>query len=107
MFRLPLLLGMLCLGASAQIELPQTLFPATTYDFGTVKQGTKIVHGFAIHNRTHVPVTVQGLEFSMPGMTARFGPLIVPGLDRSIAIEWDTSQVAAKIERQVIVHYSD
>ncbi len=89
MFRLPLLLGALCLCASAQIESPET-----AYDFGTVQQGTKIGHGFAIHNSTPVPVTVQGLEFSMPGMTARFGPLLPPGLDRSIAIEWDTSHVA-------------
>jgi len=107
MFRLPLLLGVLCLCASAQIGSPQTLFPATAYDFGTVKQGTKIVHGFAIHNGTPVPVTVQGLEFSMPGMTARFGPLIAPGLDRSIAIEWDTSHVAGEIEGQAIVHFGD
>jgi hypothetical protein len=107
MFRLPLLLGVLCLCASAQIESPQTLFPSTTYDFGTVKQGTKIVHGFAIHNRTPVPVTVRGLEFSMPGMTARFGPLIAPGLDRSIAVEWDTSHVAGEIEGQAIVRFGD
>jgi hypothetical protein len=102
MLRLPLLLGMVCLCVSAQVESPET-----TYDFGAVPQGTKIVHRFAIHNSTSVPVTVQGLEFSMPGMTARFGALIAPGLDRSIAIEWDTSRVAGEIEGQAIVHFGD
>jgi len=82
---------MLCLFASAQVESP-----GTVYDFGTVPQGTKIVHGFSIHNSTPVAVTIKGLEFSMPGMTARFGALIARGLDRSIAIEWDTSQVAGR-----------
>src|SRR6266496_6180455 len=101
MLRLPCLVGMLCLCASAQIE------PETAYDFGTVPQGSKIVHGFAIHNSTPLPVTVQGLEFSMPGMTARFVPLIAPGRDRSIAIEWDTSHVAGEIEGQAIVHFED
>jgi len=98
---------MLSLCASAQIEPPQALFPETTYDFGTVKQGTKVLHGFVIKNSTSLPVTVQGLEFSMPGMTARFRPLIASGLDRSIAIEWDTSHVAGEIEGQAIVHFGD
>jgi uncharacterized protein DUF1573 len=102
MLRLQFLVAMLCLCASAQIEPPET-----AYDFGTVQQGSKIVHGFAIHNSTPVPITVQGLEFSMPGMTARFGPLIAPGRDRSIAIEWDTSHVAGEIEGQAIVHFGD
>ena len=102
MFRVPLLLGMLCLCTSAQVDTP-----GTVYDFGTVPQGTKIVHGFAIHNSTSTPVTVQGLEFSTSGMTARFGPVIGPGLDRGIAIEWDTSHVAGEIEGQAIVHFSD
>jgi hypothetical protein len=102
MLRLPLLLGMLCLGVSAQVQSSETV-----YDFGTVPQGTKIVHGFSIHNSTAAPVSVQGLEFSMPGMTARFGAVIAPGLDRSIAIEWDTSHVASEIEGQAIVHFSD
>jgi hypothetical protein len=31
----------------------------------------------------------------------------VPGLDRSIAIEWDTSRVAGEIEGQAIVHFGD
>src|SRR5258708_2146397 len=102
MLRLPLLLGMLCLGVSAQFQSSETV-----YDFGTVPQGTKIVHGFSIHNSSAVPVTVQGLEFSMPGMTARFGALIAPGLDHSIAIEWDTSHVAGEIEGQAIIHFGD
>jgi hypothetical protein len=107
MLRIALLLGLLSVCASAQIGSPQTLFLEPAYDFGTVKQGTKIAQGFSIHNSTPVPVTVQGLEFSMPGMTARFAPLIAPGLDRSIAIEWDTSHIAGEIEGQAIVHFAD
>jgi hypothetical protein len=72
-----------------------------------VPQGTKIVRRFSIHNSGQVPITVQGLEFSMPGMTARFAALIAPGLDRSITIEWDTSHVAGEIEGQAIVHFDD
>lgn len=107
MLRVPFFVSMLCLFASAQIESPQPLFPETSYDFGTVKQGTRILHGFVIKNSTSLPVTVQGLEFSMPGMTARFRPLIAPGLDGNVAMEWDTSHVAGEIEGQAIVHFAD
>jgi hypothetical protein len=102
-----LLLGLMCVRAPDQTGSPQTLFSETAYNFGTVKQGTKIAHGFAINNNTPVPVTVQGLEFSMPGMTARFAPVIAPGVDRNIAIEWDTSHVAGEIEGLAIVHFGD
>lgn len=95
-------LGVLCLCVSAHAESPETV-----YDFGIVPQGTKIAHQFSIHNSSAVPVTVQGLEFSMPGMTARFGALIAPGLDRNIAVEWDTSHVAGEIEGQAIVHFGE
>lgn len=107
MLRIALFLGLLSVCAPAQIGSPPPLFPETAYDFGTVKQGTKIAHGFAIKNSNAVPLIIQGLEFSMPGMTARFAPLIAPGLDRSIAIEWDTSHLAGEIEGQAIVHFGD
>jgi hypothetical protein len=107
MLRIALLLGLLSICATAQIGSPQTLFLEPAYDFGTVKQGTKITHGFTIKNSNAVPLVVQGLEYSMPGMTARFAPLIAPGLDRSIAIEWDTSHIAGEIEGQAIVHFGD
>ena len=102
-----LLLGLMCVRAPDQTASPQTLFSETAYDFGPVKQGTKIAHGFSIHNSTPVPVTVQGLEFSMPGMTGRFAPVIAPGLDRNIAIEWDTSRITGEIEGLAIVHFGD
>ena len=102
-----LLLGLMCVRADDQTASPQTLFSETAYNFGTVKQGTKIAHEFAIHTSTPVPVTVQGLEFSMTGMSARFVPLIAPGLDRNIAIEWDTSRIAGEIEGLAIVHFGD
>jgi Protein of unknown function (DUF1573) len=107
MLRLPLLLAVLCLCASAQIQPPRTLSPETAYDFETVKQGAKIVHGFTIKNSTALHVSVQAVEFSMPGMTARFRPLIAPGQNGSVVVEWDTSHLAGEIEGQAIVHFAD
>ncbi len=107
MRRLPLLVGILCLWASAQVESPPALFPETTYDFGTVKQGTKILHDFVMKNITSSPVTVLGLEFSMPGMTGRFRPLIAAGVDSRLDIEWDTTHLAGDIEGRAIVHFGD
>ena len=107
MLRLPFLVGMLCLCAPAQIESPAILFPETSYDFGTVKQGTKILHHFMVKNNTSSPVTVLGLEFSMPGMTGRFRPLILSGVDSGLTIEWDTTHLAGATEGRAIVHFGD
>lgn len=102
--RLHVLLGLLCV---AVWGAPPVFSPETAYDFGTVKQGTKLAHGFAIKNNTLAPVTINGIEFSMRGMTARFHPLVAPGLESTIAIEWDTSQFANVIQGQAIVHFAD
>ena len=104
LFRIPVLLGLLC--ASVWGELP-VFSPETAYDFGTVKQGTKLTHGFAVKNSTLAPVMIKGIEFSIRGMTAKFRPLIAPGLQSTIAIEWDTSQLAGEIDGLAIVHFAD
>jgi len=107
MLRLPLFFAILYLWNPAQIQAPNGLFPETTYDFGVVKQGTKLVHAFAINNSTSSAITIQGLEFSMTGMTARFTAQVAPGLERNISVEWDTSHIAGEMEGQAIVHFSD
>jgi len=81
--------------------------PGNTYDFGTVKQGTKIVHAFAVDNNTALPLTIQSVELSMPGMKARFKPVVNPGTEGSINLEWDTTHVSGEIEGQGIVHFAD
>jgi hypothetical protein len=80
---------------------------ANSYDFGTEKQGTKIVHVFSITNNNPTPLTIKDVELSMPGMKARFKPVVNPNTEGSITIEWDTSHLAGEIEGQGVVHFAD
>ncbi len=80
---------------------------ANTYDFGIAKQGTKIVHVFPIANDSALPVTIKDVELSMPGMNARFKPVVNPGAGGSVTVEWDTTHLSGEIAGQGIVHFAD
>jgi len=80
---------------------------STTYDFGTAKQGTKVLHAFEIANDGTSPLTIKGVELSMPGMTARFRPVISPGSRVHITVEWDTTHLTGEIEGQGLVRFAD
>src|SRR5215510_914417 len=77
-----------------------------TYDFGSAKQGTKVVHAFLIANSGATPLTIKDVELSMPGMKARFQPIVNPGTEGSVTVEWDTSHLAGEIEGQALVHFA-
>jgi hypothetical protein len=80
---------------------------ANTYDFGTAKQGTKIVHVFSIANNSSTSLTIKDVELSMPGMNARFKPVVNPGAEGSVTVEWDTTHLSGEIEGEGIVHFAD
>ena len=80
---------------------------ANSYNFGTEKQGTKIVHLFPIANNTPTPLTIKDVELSMPGMKARFKPVVNPNAEGGVTVEWDTSHLAGEIEGQGVVHFAD
>jgi hypothetical protein len=78
-----------------------------TYDFGVAKQGTQIVHAFSITNNGASPLTIKDVELSMPGMKARFKPIVNPGAEGSVTVEWDTTHLTGEIEGQALVHFAD
>lgn len=81
--------------------------PPNTYDFGTAKQGEKIVHVFPVANNTPTPLTIKDVELSMPGMKASFKPVVNPSAEGSVTVEWDTSHLTGEIEGEGIVHFTD
>ncbi len=104
MFRLHLLVVVLCICAPAY-GAGSAVFPEQAYDFGTVKQGEIVTHVFAVRNEGVTPVTIERVELAMPGVTARFRPLITAGGEGKITLQWDTSHVTGEMEEEAIVHF--
>lgn len=108
MMRVLVILGLLCLYLPAQAaDTAGVAFPETTYDFGTVKQGSKVVHRFPVKNSTATPVTITSVQFSIPGMNARFRPAIAPGSEGTIAVEWDTSHLSGEMDGSATVFFGE
>jgi Protein of unknown function (DUF1573) len=104
MIRVLAILGLLCLHLPAQETGPTGVsFSETTYNFGTVKQGSRVVHGFAVKNSTATPLTIKNVQFSIPGMNARFRPVVAPGSEGTITVEWDTSDLSGEMDGQANV----
>src|SRR5438552_18234855 len=104
MFRMHVLAAVLVICAPAHAA-GTAVFRETTYDFGTVKQGQKVTHVFPVRNTGDTPVTIERVELQMPGVTARFRPLIAPGDEGKITLEWDTSHVTGVAEEDATVRF--
>ncbi len=77
----------------------------TSYDFGAVKQGERVVHSFYIKNTLAVPLKIARIDLSTPGMTTRVKPVIDPGAAGEIEIAWNTSRVVRDVTARAIVHF--
>ena len=102
-FRILLLSAFLVSVSAAQ----QTLAPITDHDFGVVKQGQKLVHTFTIRGAGDVLLRIDRVEASLPGMSARFQPVIPPGGEGRITVEWNTAEAAGALEATVLVRTSN
>ncbi len=108
MIRVLIILGLLCLYLPAQTAEPAGVtFTETAYDFGTVKQGSKVAHGFTVKNGTASPLTIKSIQLSIPGMSARFRPAIAPNGEGTITLDWDTSHFSGEMEGQATVLFAD
>src|SRR6266704_4695 len=108
MIRILVILGLLCLYLPAQTADPAgVIFPETTYDFGTVKQGSIVVHSFAVKNIGTAPVTIKNVQLSIPGMNARFRPVLAPDSEGTITLGWDTSHSTGEMDGEATVLFSD
>ena len=94
-------LGTRPLGAQSGSDVDQS------HQFGTVKQGEKVVHAFTLRNDGAAPLTIERVDLSGPRMSARFARLIPPGQEGKIMIEWDTGQLAGEVEAEGIVRFTE
>jgi len=91
---------------SAHLRLAVAIEAAdTSYDFGAVKQGERVVHNFHIKNTLTIPLKIARIDLSAPGMTTRVKPVIDPGTTGEIEIAWNTAKVARDVTARATVHF--
>src|SRR5262245_14299524 len=78
-----------------------------SHHFGTVLQGSKVVHSFTLRNDGTAPLTIRRVDLSEHSMKARFAPLIPPGKEGQVRVEWDTDQIAGEVEAEAVVRFEE
>ena len=91
----------------AQGQAPRAVVPQPDHDFGSVKQGDRLVHAFTIRNEGVSPLTILRIDLSVPGTKTRFKKTIAPGESGQITMEWDTSNVQGEFEAAAVVLLND
>lgn len=88
-------------------DAPKAIVPASTYDFGTVKQGTKVSHCFEVRNQGAAPLKIEKMQLTYPQMTARATGSIKPGGSGQICIDLGTDDLSLKVKPQATVFVND
>ena len=73
--------------------VPVLEFDSTTFHFGTIAEGEKVVHGFVFKNAGDAPLVISQVEPSCGCTTLRDWPRspIMPGEQGTITIEFNSS----------------
>ena len=88
-------------------DAPHAVVAEPRYDFGTLRQGEKAAHCFAIRNDGSAPLELSEMELSHPGMTARGSAGIVPGQAGQLCIDLDTSNLSLEVNAIAQVALND
>ena len=92
---------------AAEAGTPRAVFPDGKYDFGTVKQGEKISHCFAVRNEGSAPLKTGGMQLPRPEMVARAPASLAPGHDGKVCVELDTSSMSREVHTWILVMLND
>jgi len=88
-------------------QAPHAIVPNLSHDFGSVAQGSKIVHQFTIRNAGTASLTLSRLSLSQSGMTGKMKPAISPGEEASVTIEWDTTRMKGSVVGNAVLKLND
>jgi len=87
---------------------PVIALSSKSYDFGTVAQGTKVVHEFEVKNAGNADLVIQRLSPSC-GCTATqlTSPIIKPGASEKVRVTFDTSGFMGDKTKTVLIASND
>ncbi|MEW5854772.1 MAG: DUF1573 domain-containing protein [Myxococcota bacterium] len=80
---------------------------ALVHDFGEVQQGEVVSHTFTVHNPLEKAVSIERVDCSVPGLSARFKSTLAPGHDGAIHVSWDTGAMDGEMQGQATVRFHD
>jgi hypothetical protein len=93
--------------AAAQEPAPRAILLETSYDFGTVMPGTTVRHSFTLRNAGNVDLLIEGMQFSLPGLTIQGAGVIAPGTDGTVSLELTTEALRGDVQGDVILRTND
>ena len=81
----------LCLSAALHAQAPTITEPLSSFEFGTVTQGTLVTHVFVLRNPSAAPLRILGVNLS-PGLrTSGFPAQVGPNEQIDLAVSFSTS----------------
>lgn len=86
--------------ASVQVD-------STSVNFGQVKQGETAKAKFQLTNAGTKQLTIQFMEFSMPGMGAQVKARIDAGSSTEILVTWNTIGLKGEVKGEIILTLND
>jgi len=103
-----LAVGVVSAHEAASEAQPLIALSSTSYDFGTVAQGTKVVHEFEVKNKGNADLVIQRLSPSC-GCTATqlASPIIKPGASEKVRVTFDTSGFIGDKTKSVLIASND
>ncbi|WP_224957222.1 DUF1573 domain-containing protein [Geomonas subterranea] len=89
-------------GASVARAAPELLVDRGTFNFGTVAQGKKVQHSFAIKNNGDAPLQIKKLDASCGCTAAKpSASLVAPGKSAEIEVTFDSASFSGKVAKTV------
>jgi hypothetical protein len=102
-----LIFSMLLLLTSAAGGAPSGYLPEVSFNFGKVRQGEIVEHGFALRNTSSLPMKLQIVGLSHPGMKVKAPQVVLPGAEALISVNWDTRSVRGDIAATVLLRLNE
>ena len=98
---------LLCLGAALQAQAPATQEPSSSFEFGTVTQGTPVAHVFVLRNPSATPLRILGANLS-PGLRiSGFPAQVGPNQQIDLPISFSTSGIRGPYSGELRLRLDD
>jgi len=90
--------------ASAACAAPELTVTEANYNFGSIPQGKKVLHNFAIRNSGDAPLQIREVAVSCGCTAAKpSSSLIAPGKSAEIQVIFDSTNFFGKVQKSVSV----